>query len=116
MLPIYGPYRVGNIPSSSGILRYPFLLIRTIREIQILVLEFSKDGSANLGDKFADGGAANQPVILQGGVGLSCVQVSQHYCQFQCNSKWLPDIGDRLLDAVVYAFFNEIKKAGGILT
>ena len=39
--------------------------------MQIFVLELSKDGSADLGDDFADGGAANQPVVLQEGVGLS---------------------------------------------
>ena len=37
---------------------------------QIFVLEFSKDVSADLGDEFADGGAANQPVILQQGAAL----------------------------------------------
>ena len=44
-------------------------------------LEFSKDGSADLGDAFTDGGLANQPVILQGGEGLSCYHVSHYYCQ-----------------------------------
>ena len=43
-------------------------------------------GSADLEDKFADGGAANQPVILQGGVGLFSGQVSQGYCQFSPTS------------------------------
>ena len=52
---------------------------------EIFVLEFSKDGSADLRDEFVDGPLANQPVILQGGVHLSWVQVSQCYCQFQSN-------------------------------
>ena len=62
--------------------------------MQIFILEFSKDGSADLGEEFADGGTANQPVILQRGVGLPCSQVSQRYCQFQSNLEWLPEIGD----------------------
>ena len=53
----------------SGLLLYPFLRLRATRAVQTFVLEFSKDGSADLGDEFADGGTANQPVILQGGVG-----------------------------------------------
>ena len=65
-------------------------------------------------DEFADGGAANQPVVLQGGVGLSRVQVSQACGQFESNVQWLPEIGDRFLDAVVNVFLDEVKK--GILT
>ena len=38
----------------------------------IFVLEFSKDGSADLGDEFTDGDLVNQPMILQGGVVLFC--------------------------------------------
>ena len=60
--------------------------------VQIFILEFSKDGSADLGDKFADGGAANQPVVLQGGVCLSISQVSQGYGQFESNFQWLPEL------------------------
>ena len=71
MLPVYGIYSVGYIPSGSEILFHPFPFIRAIRAVQVFILEFSKDGLADLGDKFADGGAANQPAILQGGVGLS---------------------------------------------
>ena len=41
-----------------------------------------KYSSADLGDEFADGASANQPVVLQAGAGLSCCQVSQCYCQF----------------------------------
>ena len=68
--------------------------MRAIRVVQIFVVEFSRDGSADLGDKFADGGAAYQPVILQGGVGLSSGQVSQDYGQLESNIRWLPEIGD----------------------
>ena len=75
---------VGDIPSGSELFFHPFPLIRAIRAAQILVLEFSKDGTSVLGDEFA-GGVANQPEILQIGVGLSCCQVSQRYCQFQSN-------------------------------
>ena len=71
-----------------------FPLLRATRAVKIFVLEFSKDGSADLGDKFADGGAANQPVIMQGGVGLSRGQVSQGYGHFESNFQWLPEIGD----------------------
>ena len=45
------------------------------------------------GTKFADGGVANQPVILQGGVGLSSGQVSQSYCQFHSNFLLLKEAG-----------------------
>ena len=78
--------------------------------------EFSKDGSAELEDKFTDGGSDNQPVVLQIGVGLSCCQAPQHYCQFQSNLQGLPEIGEWPLYVVVYVFFDEVKKAGGILT
>ena len=61
---------MGDILSGSELLLYPFPVNRAIRVMQIFVLEFSKDGSADLGDEFADGGVANQPVVLQGGVGL----------------------------------------------
>ena len=39
--------------------------------------------------------------------------MSQGYDQFQSNFHWLPEICDRLLDAVVNAFFNEVKKGWG---
>ena len=70
MLPVYGTYSMRDIPSGSEILLHPFPLIRVIRAAQIFILEFSKDGLADLEDEFADGGVANQPVILQGGLGL----------------------------------------------
>ena len=68
--------------------------IRAIRTVQIFVLELSKDGSAVLGEELADGGAANQAVALQGGVGLSSGQVSQGYGKFESNFQWFPKIGD----------------------
>ena len=55
--------------------------------VQIIFLEFSEDGLADLGNEFTDGGSANQPVILQEGVGFSCCQVSQHYCCSSPTSK-----------------------------
>ena len=64
MLPVYGPHSVGDIPSGSELLFHSFPILRTIRAAQIFVLEFSKDGLADLEDKFADGGLANQPVVL----------------------------------------------------
>ena len=94
MLPVYGTYSVGYIPSGSELLFHPFPFIKAIRVVQVFVLEFSKDSLADLGDKFADGGAANQTVILQGGVGLSSGQISQGYGQFQSDFQWLPEIGD----------------------
>ena len=93
MLPIYGTYSMGDIPSGSELL-HSFPLIRATRVVQIFILEFSKDGSADLGDEFADDGAANQAVVLQGSVGLSSGQVSQGYGQFKSNFQWLPEIGD----------------------
>ena len=74
---------MGNISSGSELLLHPFRLLRASWAVQIFVLEFSKDGLADLGDKYADGGVANQPVIPKGGTGLSGGQVSQRYCQFQ---------------------------------
>ena len=65
---------MGDIPSGSEHLLHPFPFIRDTRAVQISVLEFYKDGSAELRDKFADGGVANQTVVLQGGVGLSSVR------------------------------------------
>ena len=75
------PRALGDVPYGSELLLYHFSLIKASRTAQIFVLKFSKDGSADPGDEFTDGGSANQRVILQGGVGLSCCQVSQHYCQ-----------------------------------
>ena len=79
MLPLYCPYSVGDILSRSESLLHPFSHFRAIRAAQIFVLEFSKDGPADLGDEFADGGSVNQPVILQGDASHSSGQVSQHY-------------------------------------
>ena len=98
MLPVCGTYSTGDIPSGSELLLHHFPFIRAV---QIFVLEFSKDGSADLGDEFEDGDTANQPVVLQGGVGLSNGQVAQGYGQFESNFQWLPEIGDCLLDAVM---------------
>ena len=95
MLPI-SPDSVGDIPPGHELL-HPFPLIKATRAVQIFVLKFRRDGLADLGDEFADGGVANQPAILQGGVDLSRGQVSQGYCQFQSNFQWLPEIGNRLL-------------------
>ena len=50
MLPVYGTYSMGYIPSGSELLLHPFPLISAIRVVQIFVLEFGKDGSADLGD------------------------------------------------------------------
>ena len=85
---------MGYIPSGSELFLHPFPFIRAIRAVQISLLEFSKNGSADLGDEFADGGAANQPVVLQGGVSLPSGPVSQSYGQFESNFQWLPKIGD----------------------
>ena len=52
------------------------------RTIQIFILEFSKGGSVDLGDEFADGGVA---VALQGGVGLFSGHMSQGQGQFESN-------------------------------
>ena len=93
MLPSCGTYSVGDIPSGSELL-HPFPLLRATRAVLIFVLEFSKDGLVDLRDKFADGGAAKQPVVLQRGVGLSSGQMSQGYDQFESNFHWLPEIGD----------------------
>ena len=64
MLPIYGPHSMGDIPPGSELLLYPFPAIRAIRAVQVFVFEFSKDGFADLGYKYADGGAAILPVLL----------------------------------------------------
>ena len=80
MLPVYGPKSMGDTPSGSELFLHPFLLLRSRRAVQIFVLEFSKDGLTDLGDKVTGGGSANQPVILQRFVSLSGYQVSQCYC------------------------------------
>ena len=74
MLPVYGTewHRMGHTPSGSELL-HPFSFIRAIRAAQIFILALM--ASADLGDEFADGSMANQPVILQEGVGLSSGQV-----------------------------------------
>ena len=60
-----------DIPSGSELLFHLVSVSRVSRAAQIFVLEFGKDGLADIGDKFTDGDPANQPVILQG-VGFSC--------------------------------------------
>ena len=60
----------------------------------MFVLEFIKNGSADLEDEFADGGVTNQPLLLQGGVCLSSCQISQGYGHFESNFQWLLEIGD----------------------
>ena len=73
LLPLHGGHSI-----LSELLN-PFPIIRAIGAAQIFYLEFGNDGSADLGDIFADGGA-NQPVILQGGVGLSrCLSVIANF-------------------------------------
>ena len=48
-----------DILPGPELLHYPFTFIRATRAVQIFLLEFSKDGKADMGDKVADGGAAN---------------------------------------------------------
>ena len=55
---------MGHIPSGSELLVHPFSFIRALRAVQIYVLEFSKDGLADLDDEFADSRAATGPVVL----------------------------------------------------
>ena len=63
MLPVHGTYSMEDILSGSELLPHPFPFIKSIRAMQVFVLEFSRDGSADLGDEFADGDAANQPTV-----------------------------------------------------
>ena len=44
-----------DIPSGFELL-HPFSLLGACRAVQIFVLEFRRDGLANLGDEFSDGG------------------------------------------------------------
>ena len=67
---------MGDVPPGSELLLHPFPLLGASRAVQISILEFSKDGSADLGDELRDGDSDDQLVILQGGVGHSCYQVS----------------------------------------
>ena len=78
MLPIYCTYRIGDISSGSELLNL-FPGFRFSRAVQTFVLEFSKDGSADLVNEFTDGGSANQPVVLQGGVIASCNPTSKGF-------------------------------------
>ena len=64
MLPVYGPYSMGDISSGSELLLHLFPLFRVSRAMQI----FSKDSLADQGGEYKDGGSVNQPVTLQGGV------------------------------------------------
>ena len=75
---------LGDIPSGLRLLLHHFPLLRS-RSVYKFVLEFMKDGLTDLGYEFTDRGVANQLVILQEGVGFSCCQVSQCYCQFKSN-------------------------------
>ena len=45
----------GDIPSDSELLIHLFLVFRIGRSCRLFFLEFSKDGSADLGDEFTDG-------------------------------------------------------------
>ena len=64
MFHVQCPKSDGNIASSSELLLNLFLVFRVSRVAQIPLLEFIKDGSAHLEDKFTDGGLANQPIDL----------------------------------------------------
>ena len=104
------PKYIADIPSDFELLLHLFQVFRISRAGQILFMEFIKDGLADNRDKFTHGGSFNRPVILQGCAGFSYCQVSQRYCQFQSNLSALPTIGDWLLQEVVYALLNEVKK------
>ena len=58
---------MGDIPSDFKLLHL-IPVFRVSRAVQIFVLEFIKDGLADVEYAFTDGGAASQPIILQGGV------------------------------------------------
>ena len=61
MFPVYCPKSVRDIPSGSKLLLDLFPVSKVGTSI---LLEFSKDGLADIGDKFPYGDSANQPVIL----------------------------------------------------
>ena len=106
---------MGNIQSGSELFHlFPFM--RGIRAVQVFILGFSKDDSADLRDEFTDGGAANQPVILQGGISLSSCQVSQGYCQFNPTSNGFLKLVINFLMRWRMRSLMRSKKAGGILT
>ena len=91
-----------------------FSLLRVSRAARIFVLKFSMDGLADLGDEFTDGGATNQPVILQGGVGFSCYQVFSVTASFTPTSKgFLKLVTDFLIRW--YESYDEVIKTGCIL-
>ena len=105
---------MGDILSGSELLLNLFSVFRVSRAAQILVLEFSKYLLADLGDKPTDGGLANQSVILQGRVGLSCCLSG--IASFNPTSKGFLKLVTDFLMRRWYAFFDELKKAGAILT
>ena len=84
-LPSSGPTAWETFHLDLNVSSNHFSCLGASRTVQVFVLEFSNDGLAYLGDVFAETNAANQAVILQGGVCLNSGQVSQHYCQFQSN-------------------------------
>ena len=69
------PLQCGEHSMGSKLFLHPFPLIRAIWAASIFILE--RMAEQDLGAEFADGGVANQPVILQTSAGLSCCQVSQ---------------------------------------
>ena len=73
---------MSDISSVSELLLYLFLFFRCGMASQILFLEFLKDGSTVLGDKFTYDGSSNHPVIPLLCESFSRIQVLGDYDQF----------------------------------
>ena len=63
MLPVYGTCSIGHILSGFALLLHPFPLIRAFRAVQIFHRGIQQRW-LDLWDEFADGGGANQPMVL----------------------------------------------------
>ena len=84
MFPVYSAYSMGNIPSGSELLFHLFPVFRS-------VCKLIQQGWHGLREVLTDGGLTNQPVILQGYVGLSHCQVP--WCYFNPTSKGFLKLG-----------------------
>ena len=78
----------GGIPSGVELLLHIFPVFRISRTAKIFPLEFTKDGSVDMGDKITGGGWANQAMILLD-VGFSFARCLSVFAIFNPTSKGL---------------------------
>ena len=94
---------------------HPFPLLRATRTAQIFVLEFSKDGLAYLGDKFADSGCG-QPASYPARRCMSLLLCLSVIASFSPTSNgFLKLVTDFLMWWCMCSSMRGQKRAGGIL-